>query len=279
MKNLKRALGIFSALLMIDQLLKGFIVGKEILPVTANAGIIFGNMADADPILRTIFFSTFFILTLFVLVFIQVYFLRPQRYNPISLSLAVFGAGISGNAIDRIRLGYAIDYIQIPWSFFSQYAFNFADIVQLAGLFLTLLFLFRHNNDLWPDDNERQMNLVDKKYQIAFSVKLSLICFFSMLMMGTFSWSFFKVYLPAFDERLQGIFIASWMVISGLLLVCTFLFGIILSGRSVGPVYALERFVRELKQGKDAHLKLREMDSFKQLEVIARDIRELIGKK
>lgn len=287
MKNLKYQFALYSFLLFVDQIFKWGILKKEIIlhtkwfeiVPTVNRGIIFGNLSGADPLVRTIFFSTFFILVLFISVFVLVYFLREVRFSKLSFSLAVFVAGISGNAIDRIFLGHAIDFIHLPFSLFESYIFNFADIIQVIGLFLSLFFLFRLNNQLWPENNSREMNLIDPHYQLGFSVKLSLMSFFSLLMMGTFAYAFLKVYLPVFDEKLQNLFLFSWIVISLLLLSCTFIFGIILSARSVGPILAFERFVNQLKRGEEATLKLREMDSFKRLEIMAKDISELLRNK
>lgn len=287
MKNFKIQILLFGILLFIDQFFKWFIVQKNIVYIskwinfrpTINMGVIFGNLSNADPLVRTIFFSTFFILVLFIAVFVLVYFLRAERFRNLSLSLTIFVAGISGNAIDRIRLGHAIDFVHLPLGFLDSYIFNVADLIQLSGMALSILFLFRLNSQLWPENNAREMNLVDTRYQLGFSFKLSLMSFFSLLMMGTFAYAFLKVYLPVFDERLQNLFLFSWFVISALILSCSFIFGIILSARSAGPIIAFERFVDQLKKGESAKLKLREMDSFKQLEIMAKDISDLINKK
>lgn len=287
MKNLKLQLALYSFLLLIDQVIKWVVVKKEIffqsrwlnVVAIANRGIIFGNLSNADPLVRTIFFSTFFILVLFITVFILVYFLRAARFSKLSISLSIFVAGISGNAIDRIFLGHAIDFVHVPFGFLDAYVFNVADAIQLIGLILSLFFIFRLNNQLWPENNAREMSLIDPQYQMGFSFKLTLISFFSLLMMGTFAYAFLKVYLPVFDEKLQNLFLFSWLVISLLLLSFTFIFGIILSARSIGPILAFERFVGQLKNGETANLKLREMDSFKRLEDVAKDINDLLGRK
>ncbi|MBI2606377.1 MAG: signal peptidase II [Deltaproteobacteria bacterium] len=287
MSNLKASSAVFCLIVAIDQLLKwlvvkyqaGFQLGWISLEAAINPGIIFGNLANANPLVRTIFFSCFFILVLFIAAFIQFYFLRETRYKSLSLSLAVFVAGISGNAFDRIRLGYAIDYLRFPIAFFGGYILNFADVMQLAGALLSLFFLFRLRHDLWPIDDERGFSLIDSRYQLAFSFKMAFISFFSMLMTGTFSYAFLKVYLPVFEVQLQSVFLVSWLVIGLLLVVFAFLFGLILSSRTVGPIYALERFIKALKRGESAQLRLRQLDSFKQLETLAEEIRELTVKK
>jgi signal peptidase II len=286
MKNFKWPFILFIALLILDQFIKWFITSNGItyfsslinLTPAPNAGIIFGNLADADPFIRTIFFSCFFILVLFIAFFIQFYFLREDRFKKISIALSIYVSGISGNALDRIRLGYAIDYAHFPFSFLDSFVINFADFVQIIGAFLCLLFLFEIKDDLWPNDNERGFRLVDKRYQFGFSLKLAFISFFSVLMTGTFSYAFLKVYISEFDTTIKKTFLVSWIVIGLLLILCSFVFGLILSSRSAGPIFALERFIHSLKQGEDAKLKLRTLDSFKRLEKLADDIRELKNK-
>ena len=54
-------------------------------------------------------------------------------------------------------------------------------------------------------------------------------------------------------------------------------FGLIVTHRSAGPVYAFRRFLGELKNKPDATLKLREQDYHKQLEDMAKDVKALIG--
>ena len=61
------------------------------------------------------------------------------------ISLTMIAGGALGNLIDRIRLGYVTDFIDIHiWPF----VFNFADICVVLGcliLFLTVLFPARRS--------------------------------------------------------------------------------------------------------------------------------------
>lgn len=72
----------------------------------------------------------------------------------------------------------------------------------------------------------------------------------------------------------MGVFAMSIFSLSGIFLILTFLAGILLSHRSVGPLYAFEQFIEELLDGKNERpLKLREGDNYKHLEIIAEKIR------
>jgi lipoprotein signal peptidase len=240
-----------------------------------NHGVILGHMADVDPLLRIIFFSTFFTLILFVGLLIKFYFLNSTKFKGLDLGLTLFLSGISGNAFDRIRYGGAVDFINVNIFSANHYFFNLADVVQLTGFALIVFYLFKLNTDLFREDTQRKFSLIDPTYQLSFAFKFSLIAFFASLMTGTFAYVFVKVYVQA---PIAGLFMTIWSVICALLIVLTFFIGLILSKRNIGPIFAFKRYVQEIKLGKSSDFKLREQDSFKQLEEIAKDIHELCRK-
>ena len=66
-------------------------------------------------------------------------FLSRKKYHPFLLSgvALIIGGGI-GNIIDRIRLGYVIDFFEFKiW----PYIFNFADVCVVLGCFMVLFFV------------------------------------------------------------------------------------------------------------------------------------------
>lgn len=81
-------------------------------------------------------------LTAFIMGCMLIYILlKAKKANPLFLLfLSMIAGGGTGNLIDRIRLGYVIDYLDFSvWPFI----FNFADIwVVLGCLFLMLYLLF-----------------------------------------------------------------------------------------------------------------------------------------
>ncbi len=62
-----------------------------------------------------------------------------RRHHPLLLScIALIVGGGIGNIIDRIRLGYVIDFFEFRvWS----YIFNFADVCVVAGCFMILIYV------------------------------------------------------------------------------------------------------------------------------------------
>ena len=63
----------------------------------------------------------------------------PLRANLLASALACVLAGALGNLIDRLRLGYVVDFIQVHWGEYYFAAFNVADAAITVGAGLLLL--------------------------------------------------------------------------------------------------------------------------------------------
>ena len=92
----------------------------------------------------------FIVLTLLILVLLAVlYHAIPEekRFWPLSLSVLFIMAGAVGNFIDRLRLGYVIDYLQLDFMDFPL--FNLADcyLTWTAVIAAFLLIFFYKNED------------------------------------------------------------------------------------------------------------------------------------
>lgn len=97
-----------------------------------NRGAIFGSMAGQKWFL--IGFTSIVILGA-VIAFIR----TRGRSKLLSFSLALLIAGGIGNIIDRIRLGYVIDMIELKLFRFA--IFNVADICVTVAVFLILIYM------------------------------------------------------------------------------------------------------------------------------------------
>ncbi|HBB72696.1 MAG TPA: signal peptidase II [Ruminococcus sp.] len=106
----------------------------EIIDLTylENRGAIFGSMAGQKWFL--IGFTSVVIIGA-VIAFI----VTRRRSKLLSFSLALLIAGGIGNLIDRIRLGYVVDMIEIKLFRFA--IFNVADICVTAAVFLIIIYL------------------------------------------------------------------------------------------------------------------------------------------
>jgi signal peptidase II len=109
-----------------------------------NVGAAFSFLASASGWQRWVFIS----LAVAVSIGITVWLLRLPRgtHALLAAGLALVLGGALGNLIDRIRLGYVIDFIHFHWDrtyFFPEYnyfpAFNVADSAITVGAAFLLL--------------------------------------------------------------------------------------------------------------------------------------------
>jgi signal peptidase II len=63
-----------------------------------------------------------------------------------ALPFALIIAGALGNLVDRLRLGYVVDFVQWYWRDFQWPVFNLADSCIVVGATLLVLFSFRHES-------------------------------------------------------------------------------------------------------------------------------------
>jgi signal peptidase II len=133
-------------IILIDQLTKLLIVNtmsqNESIPVITNIfhityvhnfGAAFGLLAHR---------TGFFILVTVVLVLLLLAFLRylPKEQKLLRSALVLLLGGATGNLIDRVRVGYVIDFFDFRvWP-----VFNVADIAIVFGIGLLILDLTRN---------------------------------------------------------------------------------------------------------------------------------------
>ena len=73
------------------------------------------------------------------------YLYKKFNKKGITITLGLILAGIIGNLIDRIRLGYVIDYLDFEFGTYHFAIFNFADICIVIGCFLLIILLWRED--------------------------------------------------------------------------------------------------------------------------------------
>ena len=107
-----------------------------------NRGAAWGMFADQRWVFITI--STVAIIG----VLLYIYLKRPKD-KLLMASLALIIAGGIGNMIDRLRLGYVIDMIEVEFINFP--VFNVADCFITCGCVLLILHLIFFNKEFWKD--------------------------------------------------------------------------------------------------------------------------------
>lgn len=103
-----------------------------------NTGAAFGILAQADPSFRVPFFV---LVPVIALVAISMIFRKlPDQDIKLSLALSLVVGGAIGNLIDRIQLGYVVDFLDFHWRYFYHFpAFNVADSAICVGVGVLML--------------------------------------------------------------------------------------------------------------------------------------------
>ncbi len=113
------------------------------LTYVRNTGAAFGFLADAHPSFRVPFFLIVPLIAMVVLGLLYRDLPKASRYR--SMSLGLVSGGALGNLIDRVRLGYVVDFLDFHWKTSWYFpAFNVADSAICIGVGILLLATFKH---------------------------------------------------------------------------------------------------------------------------------------
>ncbi len=119
------------------------VIWKDVfcLQYLENRGAAFGMLQN-----QRIFFIVSTLLVLAALVFIYIRIPHNSYYLPLDICITYIAAGAIGNFIDRIRLGYVIDFFYFELIDFP--IFNVADIfVTLSAILLCIVMLFYYKDE------------------------------------------------------------------------------------------------------------------------------------
>lgn len=108
------------------------------LTYVKNTGAAFGILAHADPAFRVPFFV---IVPLVALAAIGMIFRKlPDKDIKLATALSMVIGGAIGNLIDRIRLGFVVDFLDFHWRYIYHFpAFNVADSAICVGVGILML--------------------------------------------------------------------------------------------------------------------------------------------
>ena len=116
-----------------------------------NRGAAFGLLSDWDMPCQPLLLSVLSIAALLAIVF---YFVRlPAAARLPRLALALVLGGAVGNLIDRVHLGYVVDFIHVYWRQYQWPDFNMADSAITVGVTLLVFDILRssgHDASLRP---------------------------------------------------------------------------------------------------------------------------------
>lgn len=259
--------------------------GNMRLILVHNHGAMLGLFSDLPAVLRIVTLSTsgVFILCLYTLI----QYLIPRRLLILRISLSVLAGGILGNVLDRIFYGYVIDFIAVQFGTWHSPIWNIADVIQWIGYFLMIYALYRNSHQLWPDKNDRKTFWVNKKFQIKQSTLFTLTGMLLCMICMVFSYTYLKVTIQelagpnssALIKKFTEPFLYTFGTLFIMFGIILFTIGKFISHRIAGPIYAFERFLLDILEGKGltktgAALTLRTNDDFKHLEDLAEQVKE-----
>jgi len=133
------------AVLIVDQVTKAWLVSLlpaegQRLPVVGdavrlvnshNSGALFGLFKDQAP--------TFGLVSVGVVALIVWYHGSAGRNTFMSVTLGLLLGGALGNMLDRLRLGYVVDFVDMGIGDLRWYTFNVADAAITCSILLLLL--------------------------------------------------------------------------------------------------------------------------------------------
>lgn len=113
-----------------------------------NKGVAFGLLNDANLPFKGGLTSALAVVALIGITLYARHIRREEWVARLGLSLILGGA--VGNLIDRVRVGYVVDFVDVYWRTWHFWAFNVADASITIGailVFLDLLLVPRHASD------------------------------------------------------------------------------------------------------------------------------------
>ena len=138
--TMRKWLGLAFAIIVVDHLTKWWVSASldylEAIPVLPffslvlvhNTGAAFSFLADAGGWQRWFFIAIGIVATVII-----VRLLRRHGDEPLALPLALVLGGALGNVIDRVILGYVVDFLYFHYKGFAWPAFNVADMAISVG--------------------------------------------------------------------------------------------------------------------------------------------------
>ena len=123
-----------------------FIPGLVSLTYVRNTGAAFSMLSG----MRWLFIMIFVVITVLIVV---EYFKKPLPFTKFErwCIAAVYGGGLA-NVIDRVRLGYVVDMIDVDFMEFA--VFNVADCFITCGCIAMIISLIFFNKDFWKEEKK-----------------------------------------------------------------------------------------------------------------------------
>lgn len=159
---LRKWLGLAFAIIVVDHLTKWWVSAtldyQESIPVLPffslvlvhNTGAAFSFLADAGGWQRWFFITVGIVATVVIVHLLK----RHAHERRLAFSLALVLGGALGNVIDRVVLGYVVDFLYFHYRGFAWPAFNVADMAISVGAAMLVWDSLRGSKDAAAPDNK-----------------------------------------------------------------------------------------------------------------------------
>lgn len=266
-------LSLMIVVIIIDQLTKQW--GMTETSVHFNHGFFLGFLSHYSAQIRVVALSlgAGFLFFLYVMLL----YALPIRARLLRNFLSLLQGGIIGNVLDRARLGVTVDFIPFSLGDF-HFVFNLADVFNWIGTLGIGWIILKREHMVWYNQNRRGSFLIWPKEQFRVAFNHVLLIFCCCLILGFFSYSYFQNMLPNSLEKkdLMQTFFITFVGVSILICLFAFVASLIMAHFTVGPVYAFKKFLDDVMNGVERPFKLRDGDSFKDLEESAQRVRDYL---
>jgi signal peptidase II len=249
-----------------------------------NYGLMMSAM-DAGSKLYTVILPAAFAAFLFYISALVQYFF-PLISLTFRCGLAIITGGVLANIIDRIRLGYVVDFVAVVTGDFSTGIFNLADMAQWLGVTLLFIGYAKAGRLLYPKNERRKKLWIDSHFQGRICAGLIFIGACFALLSGVFSYTFLQEALAikcgvagGNARQLLQSFTSLYSGMALIFLSTLFVVGVLYSHRIVGPIRGFEGFMNDVIDGKNRNFKVRTHDEFSHLEKLANRFQEFINEK
>lgn len=260
---------------------KPFSFGFLRLEVMRQQSVLWDLFKDTPPMLKSL--SLINLGGLIIFAFGASQYLWPMKSNRMRIGISLGLGGFTANLFDPMLRGISTQFIYLDLPLISNAPWNLADFFQWIGLILVAITLAKREPIFWPQHNNRKRLWINPDYQFRYISLLLVLSLGLTLMGGLFSYGFLKLTLKMIlgeatisrDHYLVP-FIFNYVSMS--LTFCCFLvfIGRKVSHRSAGPIYAFDKYVDDLLEGRNRRFLLRAGDEFKQLEITGRKIADYL---
>ena len=256
----------------------GGFLGFSLQEPVKNYNLFFGLSLGLDHVFINIFLTAVLCLLFFYYILSLVFL--PKSLYGLRWGISLLFSGLAGNLLNKLFNGYVLDFIKwSPVKTWSLY-FNLADILQTIAWLIIFSQLFLLKKYVFKGKEKRNQILIMKSYQLQFIgyAVLSFLCVSAFFLILNYQFVQLFANFSKEDQITAGFFQYSLFILF-LLALFIGLFFLYLSNKIYGPVYAFERYIRALLQGKNPKdLKLRKNDQLKHLEGLAKDIKKAFNK-